>query len=186
MRLKKTILIVTSVALMATPLLVGCASENVPAEGTGIINLSEMKVSGSGVEVSGGDIKITKGGEFTVTGSADDAMIYVNSEEKVKLRLNGASIANADGPAIFFDNADKALITIEKGTENYVKDGALYKTDAKAAIFSNDDLEIKGGGKLTVDAYYKHGIAGDDDLVIENGTIVISSKEHGIKVNDTL
>ena len=154
---------------------------------TGTIKLDSMTVSGDGVSVSGDTVTITKGGDFEVTGTLDDGMIYVKSDEKVKLRLSGASITNSDGPAIFFDNVEKGFITITENTENYLTDGKEYSTeDADAALFSNDDLEIMGSGTLTVTGNYKHGIASDDDLSIENGTIIINSYEHGIKVNNAL
>lgn len=154
---------------------------------TGTIKLDSMTVSGDGVSVSGDTVTITKGGDFEVTGTLDDGMIYVKSDEKVKLRLSGASITNSDGPAIFFDNVEKGFITITENTENYLTDGKEYSTeDADAALFSNDDLEIKGSGTLTVTGNYKHGIASDDDLSIENGIIIINSYEHGIKVNNAL
>lgn len=154
---------------------------------TGEINLDNMSVTGSGVTVDGNTVKITDGGDFTVSGTLADGMIYVNAEEKVKLRLRGASISNSSGPAIFFDNAEKAFITITENTENYLSDGKTYSVeDADGALFSNDDLEIKGGGTLNISGNYKHGIAGDDDISVENGTIVINSYEHGIKANDKL
>ncbi|MDO5311374.1 MAG: carbohydrate-binding domain-containing protein, partial [Clostridia bacterium] len=59
---------------------------------TGTIKLDSMTVSGDGVSVSGDTITVTKGGDFEVTGTIDDGMIYVKSDEKVKLRLSGASI----------------------------------------------------------------------------------------------
>ncbi|MDO5477739.1 MAG: carbohydrate-binding domain-containing protein [Clostridia bacterium] len=183
--MKKCIAVILSLVLILSGT-VAVFADDAWKENTGKINLTDMTVTGSGIAVSEGNIKITKGGDFTVTGKSEDAMIYINTEEKVKLRLSGMSLKNPDGPAIFFDNTDKALITIEKGTENYLKDGATYKEDAKAALFSNDDMEIKGGGKLIIDASYKHGIAGDDDVVIENGIISITSKEHGVKANDLL
>ncbi len=154
---------------------------------TGKIDLDKMSVSGSGTSVTDGDIIITKGGDFEVSGTLSDGMIYVNSEEKVKLRLSGASITNSGGPAIYFDNAEKALITITEGTENYLTDGKTYSDEnADGTLFSNDDLEIKGDGTLTITGNCKHGIAGDDDVVIENGNINITSYEHGIKANDKL
>ncbi len=183
--MKKCIAVILSLALMLSGT-VAVFADDAWKENTGKINLTDMTVTGSGIAVSEGTVKITKGGDFTVTGKNEDSMIYINTEEKVKLRLSGMSLTNPDGPAIFFDNTDKALITIEKDTENYLKDGATYNEDAKAVLFSNDDMEIKGGGKLIIEASYKHGIAGDDDVVIENGIISITSKEHGIKANDLL
>ncbi len=154
---------------------------------TGKIDLDKMTVSGTGASVKDGDIFITQGGDFEVSGTLSGGMIYVNSEEKVKLRLSGASITNSDGPAIYFDNAEKALITITEGTENYLIDGKTYSDEnADGTLFSNDDLEIKGDGTLTITGNFKHGIAGDDDVVIENGNINITSYEHGIKANDKL
>jgi hypothetical protein len=46
---------------------------------TGTINLSDMSVSGDGISVDGTVITISKGGDFTVTGSSDNAQIVVNA-----------------------------------------------------------------------------------------------------------
>lgn len=151
----------------------------------GTVNLDSLTVTGDGIEVQNNTVIITEGGDFTVTGSLEDGMIKINSEDKVKLRLSGMSLTNSSGPSIYFENAEKGFITITENTENYIKDGENYSIeDADAAIFSNDDLEIKGAGTLTVEGNYKHGIASDDDLSIENGTIIITSNEHGIKANN--
>ena len=185
--MKKLVALVLTLVLSIS--LIACyqasASDDEWKNNTGTINLDSLKVTGNGVEVEGNTVIITSGGDFTVTGSLKDGMIRVNAEDKVKLRLSGMSLTNSTGPAIYFENAEKAFITITEDTENYLSDGTEYSVeDADAALFSNDDLEIKGAGKLTINANYKHGIASDDDLAIENGTIIITSNEHGIKAND--
>ncbi|MCR4692372.1 MAG: carbohydrate-binding domain-containing protein [Firmicutes bacterium] len=185
--MKKLVALVLTLVLSIS--LIACyqvsASDDEWKNNTGTINLDSLKVTGNGVEVEGNTVIITSGGDFTVTGSLKDGMIRVNAEDKVKLRLSGMSLTNSTGPAIYFENAEKAFITITEDTENYLSDGTEYSVeDADAALFSNDDLEIKGAGKLTINANYKHGIASDDDLAIENGTIIIASNEHGIKAND--
>ena len=186
--MRKIFLILVSVIfVMTTSTACYAADSDEWKNNTGTINLSSMTVKGSGVSASGSIINITKGGDFEVTGTLADGMIYIKSDEKVKLRLSGASITNSNGPAIYFDNAEKAFITITEGTENYLTDGKTYSyDDADAALFSNDDLEIKGGGTLNITANYRHGIASDDDLSIKNGTINITSYEHSIKANDKL
>ncbi|MGN1097647.1 MAG: carbohydrate-binding domain-containing protein, partial [Clostridia bacterium] len=151
---------------------------------TGSIDLTSMTVSGSGLAASDNVIKITQGGDYTVSGTCADGMIYINTEDRVKLRLSGVNLTNPNGPAIFFDNCDKGFITISKDTENFLSDGAEYTVDAKGTIFSNDDLEIKGGGSLTVVSEYKHGIASDDDIKIEEGIISITAAGDGIHAND--
>ena len=157
------------------------------ADNTGTIDLSAMTVTGDGISVSGSVVEITKGGDFTVTGENQNAMIHVDASDKVKLRLSGMSLKNESGPAIFYENAEKALLTITEGTENRVEDGSDYGSiDAKAAIFADCDLEIKGKGSLTAVGNYKHGIASDDDIDIENGEINITANvKDGIHVNNT-
>lgn len=156
---------------------------------TGTINLgSKITYTGTGISVSGSTVNITAGGDHTVTGTLTNGMIYVDTTEKVKLRLNGASITNSNGPAIFFNDADKAYITLTENTTNTLVDGTTYSDEnAKAALFSNDDLEIKGKGTLNITANYKHAICSDDDISIENGTInVISAASDGIHANNAI
>lgn len=180
--------ILSTFTLQAVSALSACASATSSyADNVGEIDLTTLSVSGLGITVSGNRVEITQGGDFTVTGENTDCMIYVNTSDKVKLRLSGVNIKSSQGPAIFFDNVDKGLITITENTENYVEDSSDYTDiDAKSAIFSNDDLEIKGNGTLTVTGNYKHAIASDDDIVIENGIINITSNgTDGIHVNNT-
>lgn len=167
---------------------IGCsATDDAWKDNIGTVNLDLMSVTGNGISIDGNIVKIISGGDFTITGTLADGMIYVNADSKVKLRLSGCSITNSTGPAIYFDDVEEGLVTITENTENFIEDGSTYTDDgANAALFSNDDLEIKGNGTLTVTANYKHGIASDDDLLIENGNIIIKSNEHGIKVNNTL
>lgn len=187
--MKKRISLLLAIMLTSNFFMLSCKSESNDSwkENTGTIDLDTLNVSGNGVSVENNIISIVSGGDFEVFGELSNGMIYVSTEERVKLRLSGASITNESGPAIFFDNVDKGFITITENTENFLSDGAVYTTDdADAALFSNDDLEIKGSGILNITGSYKHGIAGDDDVKIENGTINITSNEHGIKANDTL
>lgn len=157
------------------------ANKDAWKENVGEINLSTFVVTGEGVETDSNVIKITKGGDFTVTGENLDAYIHVDTNEKVKLRLKNVTLTNSNGPAIYFENTAKAFITIVKGTENHICDGEEYSVDAKAAIFANDDIEIKGEGVLYVTSLSHHAIASDDDVKIEEGTLnLVSGKKDGI------
>lgn len=178
-------------------------------ENTGTIVLSDsgITVTGTGAYVDGNTVIITEGGDWEVTGACSDGMIYINTGEekdvndKVKLRLNGMSLTNPDGPAIYWDRCKKSFITLESGSVNTVTDGASYTTtveehvidgvtysidasQAKGAIHTDDTLEVKGKGTLNVNGNYKHGIASDDDISIENGVINITSVKDGIHAND--
>ena len=166
-------------------------------ENTGTITLSNsgITVTGEGISVSGNVVTITEGGDWEVKGTCDNGMIYVDTGEekdvndKVKLRLNGATLTNSNGPAIYYDRCKKAFITIEDGSVNTITDSASYDSayaEAKAAIHSDDTLEIKGKGTLNVNGKYKHGINSDDDIIIENGVINITSVKDALHANDDI
>ena len=168
--------------------LTGCAAEVTQdwAANTGEIDLSSRTATGDGVAFNGTTVLVTKGGDFTVTGTLEDGMIRVNSDSKVKLRLSGVSITNASGPAIYFENAQKALITLTENTGNTLSDGTSYSEDLKGTLFSNDDLEIKGNGSLTITGNYNHGIVCDDSLSIENGNITVNAAGDALHANDDI
>lgn len=148
-------------------------------DNTGTINLSDLSFSGRGIEINGNQILITEGGDFTLTGTLSDGSITVSCDEKVKLRLSGVSVSSSEGPCIFIENADKAYITITEDTEN------TLSSASGNTVYSKDNLEIKGKGKLNLTASGGHGIKASDNLTIENGSITINAANDGIHVNDT-
>ena len=147
----------------------------------GTINLSSLSVSGTGVAVDGNMIRITSGGDFTVTGTLENGKIVVSTADRVKLRLSNASITCNNDSAIFVEQSDKTFITMESGTTNTI----TSKGTEEAAIYSKDDLEIKGSGTLTINSQLSHGIKASDDLNIENGTLIITAARDGIHTNET-
>ena len=147
----------------------------------GTIDLSNLRVSGTGAAVDGTIIRITAGGDFFVTGTLENGKIVISTTERVKLRLSNASISCNNDSAIFVEQADKAFITMETGTSNTISS----KGTEEAAIYSKDDLEIKGNGTLTITSQSGHGIKASDDLNIENGTLIITAARDGIHTNET-
>ncbi len=111
-------------------------------------------------------------------------MLEINTkeEQKVILNLNSVNISNDLGPAICITNAKKTIIVLNG--ENIIEDGEEYNIDAKATLFSNDTLKIKGEGSLEVIGNYKHAIASDDDIIIESGNIILSAIKDGMHAND--
>lgn len=150
-------------------------------ENTGTIDLSTLSFSGNGIEVTDKQITITQGGDFTLSGDLSGGSITISATDKVKLRLSGASITSGNEPCIFVENADKAYITLTKGTENTL----VSESGDSGAIYSKDNLEIKGKGTLSISSSAGHGIKASDNLTIENGSILINAASDGIHVNDT-
>ena len=150
-------------------------------ENIGSINLDTLTCDGEGIEITDNQIKITQGGDFTVSGTLSDGNITISTKEKVKIRLSGAKITSSENPCIFVEDADKAYITLTDGTENHL----IAENSEDGAIYSKENLEIKGDGSLDIESLAGHGIKASDNLNIENGVITINATSDGIHINDT-
>ena len=154
---------------------------------------SDATVSGNGAYVNDGNVVITNGGYYVVSGTLSDGSITVDAYDssKVWILLNGVSINCSDDACIRVDQADKVFLTLADGSENTLTSGSVYSDTALAdgtdgAIFAHDDLTINGSGSLTVDAQYMHGITANDDLVITGGTISVTAAADAIHANDSI
>ena len=154
---------------------------------------STASVDGEGAEVSedGTTVTITAAGTYVVSGTLDDGQLLVSAgeDDKVQIVLDGVSIHNEDGPAIYIDEADKCFITLAEGSENELSDGEDYELEEDsdepyATLFSRADLTLNGSGALTVDANYRHGICSKDDLVITGGSYVVDAAEDALRGRD--
>jgi len=142
---------------------------------------------------------ITCPGAYYVSGESSDFQVVVNTpgtenEGNTGIYLNNATLKSSNSP-ILVKNADKAVLHLVKGTTNVVEDGNgnhLFETingkqdTAKAAIYSKDDLNIKGAGKLIVTGNFKNGIQSSNDLKIKNGDITVVAADNGIKGKGSL
>ena len=123
-------------------------------------------------------IEITNEGVYTLTGTISDGLIYIKTDGKVKLILNGVSITNSKGPAIYVENADTLEIETVKGTTNTLVDGKTYsgfEDGVEGVIYSKDDLVLSGEGTLKVTSNLGDGIVSKDDLKITGGNIIVST-----------
>ena len=151
------------------------------------------------VEVADKSATITCPGAYYVSGESSDFQLVVNTpgtenEGNTGIYLYNATLKSSNAP-ILVKNADKALLHLVKGTTNKIEDGNgnhVFTTvngkqdTAKAAIYSKDDLNIKGAGKLTVTGNFKNGIQSSNDLKIKNGDITVVAAENGLKGKGSL
>lgn len=158
------------------------------------LNGNSIAVAGDGVQVDGSVATITAAGTYTLSGSLTDGQIIVNtqSEEVVRLILNGVDLHSASSAAIYIANAEKVVLVLAEGTQNTVSDGESYvfasaeEDEPNAAIFSKADLTIYGEGALTVTGNYNDGIASKDGLIIASGVITVSAVDDGVRGKDYL
>lgn len=165
------------------------SSETVGEAGTTIELGDTVTVNGSGVTVDKQKVTITAGGTYSIKGTLSEGQIIINAGEKDKvyLILNGVNINCSSGSPIYVMSCDKAVISMAEGTNNYIKDtSAEADTDQDAAIFSKADLVFTGAGLLKVESENNCGIAGKDDLKIQNGNISVTAAKDGIKGKDSV
>jgi len=154
---------------------------------------NSITLDGDGATVAGSSVTITSAGTYSISGSLADGQILVDTtdSENVNIILNGVDISCSTSAPIHVLNAEKVVITLADGSRNSVKDGNSYSvldedSEPNAAIFSKDDLTIKGSGTLTVDANYNDGITSKDDLKITGGVISVQAVNDGIRGRDSV
>lgn len=152
-----------------------------------------ISVEGDGAKVSDNVIKITEGGAYTISGESEDASIVVDTDEDVKLILDGVTMTSTSGPVIYGKQAKSLYVETTEGSKNTLTDSTAYETDedgksvGKAAISSKDDLVLLGKGTLTVNGNYKHCIAGNDSVYFEGGTYQLNAaSKDGVHANDLI
>lgn len=144
----------------------------------------------NGVTVNGTNITITTEGTYILSGECSDGSVVIETDDKskVQLVLDNLNLSSKNSPLVIKE-ADKVFITLANDSSNTLSDSSSYSltiddSTVDSAIFSKADLAINGGGSLTVNGNYKHGIVSKDDLIITGGTINVSSKSSGIDGKD--
>lgn len=150
-------------------------------------------IDGEGAVAEGETVTISQAGTYILSGTVANGRIIVAADKnaEVKLIFNGLDITCSDNTPLLVSKAKKVYIVPEDGTENVLTDGASYSlgeddSNTDGAIFSKADLTINGGGTLTVNANYKHGIVSKDDLVITDGNINVTSASTAIEGKDSV
>ena len=158
-----------------------------------VIDLDTSHITGGGAYFYDGDLIISGGGYFVISGTMADGRILVDSDKssKIWIQLNQASVHCSDDACFQILQARKVFLSLAEGTENSLSSGAVFSQEAEkagrhATLFSSDNLTINGTGSLTVTGQYRHGIEANDNLVITGGCITVTAPADGISVNDSL
>lgn len=133
-----------------------------------------------------GCLTVLKGGAYIITGKTSTTRIIVKAydDEIVHLILDGVELNTDTGPAVYIEQAAKAVITVKEGSVNTISDGGEYSTDTEACIFSNCDMTINGKGSLNVYGYYHDAIRSKDRVKIVDTSLYVRARNNGIRGND--
>lgn len=159
------------------------------------ITLNDTKtiIEGTGVIITGNNIKINSAGTYYITGSISDGSIMIEAKEtdEVQLVLDSVSIISKNTAPINGVKAAKLTITLKENTVNTITDSDNYTSltdienqEPNGTIFTKTDLVINGAGKLVVNSNYLDGIVSKDTLKIVNTNIELNSKDDGIRGKD--
>ncbi len=137
------------------------------------------------VAVNGGEITITEGGLYTLSGSLTDGQVIVDAGEKetVHLVLSGAAITSPDSAAILVQEAQKVILTLT-GDNTLSSTASMLDEKIDAVLYSKSDLTLNGTGTLTVNTDSGNGIVSKDALLMTGGEIEIHSGNHGLTGKD--
>lgn len=141
------------------------------------------------------NVTITQPGEYDVDGSCSQGQLNVNCDKttyaagQVTCNLLGLELSNStDSPIYVTAIDDEFVLTVKNGYTNTISDGTSY-TNADGgvgAIYSCDDMKIKGQGTLIVKGNCEDGIVCKNDLKIWNGDIQVTAVDDGIRGKDSV
>lgn len=129
--------------------------------------------------------------EYVLQGSTSDGSIKVYSEHKYRITLNEVTLQSQTTAAINSQSKKSLFLCAVQGTTNTISDASSYSVtdeseDCKGCIFSEGQIIICGTGTLNVTGNYKHAIATDDYLVINQNIDlnIKGSAKDAIHTND--
>lgn len=200
----KKLILIAAMLLAAVFMLDGCGTENAaPAAGgntAGEESVTAIVLGGTGAEIRGGGARAEGGtvlisavGSYSVSGSLDAGQLVVDTGDEamnVTLILDGASITNPEGAALWIRQAKN--VTLKLRGENLLVSGTQADLDAfdglaeGAALYSEDDVKIEGGGTLEVRGYVNNGVTCKDDLEMSGGTVTILAANNGLRASESV
>ena len=122
---------------------------------------------------------------YNLKGASTDGSLTLGGSAKCTVTLNGLALTNPNGAPINITNGKRIDLSVKKDTENTLQDGTA--STAKACLYCQGHLELKGKGVLNVYAYGSkaHGIKSGDYTEMKNCTVnVLAATKDGVSCNE--
>lgn len=141
-------------------------------------------VSGAHVSVvQGSDVDDTTCGEITYTlcGTSANGEFAMEGSYKATVELDGLTLTNPTGAAISLNDGKRIDLSVKKGTENTLTDGAGSQ---KGCLACKGHLELKGKGVLNLYGNTAHALYAKEYVEMKNCTVnVLKAVKDGINCN---
>lgn len=138
------------------------------------------------VTIDDNQVTITSGGEYTLTGTSEDANIEFNlaEDDDLFLNLDNLNLTATSNAAIYV--AEGHDLTINLIGESTLSDGT-NNSEMQAPIFIDEvNTTIQGEGTLNLFGNSEEGFEINNELTIESGTLNITAADDGINAGDGL
>ncbi|MBE6861932.1 MAG: carbohydrate-binding domain-containing protein, partial [Ruminococcus sp.] len=168
-----------------------------PEEGYTITlgNTVSINAPESVATVSDNVVTIIQPSVFSVSGTASEGQIVVDVDKTayadgvVELDLMGANLTSTKSSPVYVAQiGDEVQLVAKSGYDNVISDGTSYTNadGGMGAVYSCDDLKIKGSGNLTVNGNAGDGIVSKNDLKVYNGNITVNAADDCIRGKDSV
>lgn len=149
-------------------------------------NVDSVICNAPNVTASSSRVTISQGGTYLLSGSLQDAQLTVElpAGETARLVLRGVDMHCERGPVIYAGGGGTVVLLLEDGTENTISDGKSYLYSGskvrEAAISTDGDLLITGGGSLNVEAAHNDAIRSEGTLAVTEGVLAVTAWRDGL------
>ena len=161
------------------------------------VDNNTVSINGDGASSEGNVITVSKAGNYNFTGTLDEGQIIVDADGDVNFTFNNFSISYSKDAPIVAKKGNLNIISAD-GTDNKVSDKRAANTEDEnsssdsskeaydASIYGEADINLSGGGKLTVEGGYEDGIHSKSNLSVESGNYSVTASHHGLNGKTTL
>ena len=131
--------------------------------------------SGAHVTIAQSNTDAVNNDEITyqLSGTSSNGSLTLSGSYKCTVSLDGVTLTNPNGAAIYITNSKRIQLSAKSGTTNTITDGA--SGSQKACIYSKGQLQLQGKGTLNVIGNTKHGIKSASYISVKNLTLNITS-----------
>lgn len=144
-----------------------------------------VTVAGKDAETSMGVFKLSSGGTYYVTGKADpgaEVQIYVNAPgQEVTVNIENLEISNSILEPVYVADAKKVTLVIYGSVKLAHAGTEGADSEENTCIYSNSDLAIDGGGKLSVVSNRAFGIVSTKTLLLNDASVSVESRFDSIR-----
>ncbi len=162
------------------------SNEEATSEATTITFGDTITSTSDAVEIDGNKVIVTEAGEYTLTGSSEDANVEFDLGEDDDLVINLDNLnltASTDAPIYIAEGKNVEI--------NLIGESSLEDSESnqqmQAPIFIDEvETVIQGDGTLNLTGNAQEGFENNNEMTIESGTLNITAMDDGINTGDGL